>query len=301
MEDTNRRIRTLAQGRRFWLLETRDALRDPSKTTASALAFRSGHMASDPGPVYVHEGIAGALAVGEKLSEIVKMAVPPLPSSYSDAALAHVATYSPGELLTNPAFTGTSGTLGAGGTLGTNPAGRALAGMPTGWVLQRYPNDTTTTFTVNIGEDDRGRYVEIVAATVGAGGLWLQCESDVSRIGNGDRWQGFATVEVLPGAVNLAMASSAMEVNVTAGGTASSIFAQGLGHPGGTVYGAFPSDGAFAFEDAMEVLTVPTDVTARNWLVCRAAGIGFIGAGGATVRIRRPRFEKVAPAIAIAA
>lgn len=299
LEDANRRIRMLQQGRRLWLVETRDALRDSLTTTASAIAFRPGHMASDPGPIYVHEGIAGAIAVGKRLAEIVKSAIPPLPSAYSDAASAYSANL-PGELVTNPTFTGTSGTLGAGGTLGTNPAGGALAGVPTGWNARRALADTTTTFTANVGEDATGRYIDFVTtATTAAGGVMLTQDIPTGLWANGERLQAFSTVEIMSGAVNLAMACPTIEINGT-GVTPVTTVAQGCGHPTGTAYGAFPSTEGFVFEDATEVLTVP-DFTAKGYLAFRAVYAQFTAAGSATIRVRKPRFEKVADVPAIAA
>lgn len=299
LEDANRRIRLLQQGRRLWLLETRAALRDQLTTTASTIAFRSGYMANDPGPVYVHEGIPGALAVGKLLADIVKQAIPALPYAYADAASAY-SVNSPSQLAANPSFSGTAGTLGAGGTLGTNPAGGALAGVPTGWNARRALSDTTTTFTVNVKEDAEGRFVELVAtATVANGGVMLTQDISTALWSAGEVLQGFAKVEVISGAVNLAMASPHLEVNGTGTAQATTV-ASGCGHPTGTTYGAFPSTEGFVLEDATEPLPVPA-FTTKGYLAFRAVYAQFMAAGSATIRIRFPRLEKVAAVPALAA
>lgn len=299
LEDTNRRIRLLQHGRRLWLLETRAALRDQLTTTASTIAFRSGYMANDPGPVYVHEGIPGALAVGKLLADIVKQAIPPLPYGYADAASAYSAG-SPMQLTANPSFSGTAGTLGTGGTLGTNPAGGALAGVPTGWNARRALSDTTTTFTVNVKEDAEGRFIELVAtATTANGGVMLTQDIATSLWDAGENIQGFSKVEIVSGATNLAMAATTLEINGT-GVTPTTTVAQDLGHPSGTTWGVFPSTEGFVFEQATEVLTVPA-FTAKGYLAFRAVYVQFTAAGSATIRVRFPRLEKVAAVPVLAA
>lgn len=293
-EDTNRKISVLPHGRRMWLLETREPLRDPLNTTNALYAFRTDHMMNDSG-IFVHE----AVAVGKRLAEIVKRAMPELPSYSTDGAVRYSSNL-PSQLLTYPDFSGSTGTLGAGGTLGTNPSGGALAGVPTSWAATRRSSDSTTTFTINVGEDLAGRYVEFVINTTTAGGIFLQYEvtSVASKVLAGDSLRGFSTVEILPGAINLGADAPAMDVNTTKAGVASSLFTHGCHQTGS--YGAYPSSERLVLEDATEVLTVPT-YDSINWVVCRALDVKFTGAGSATVRVRRPRIEKVATVPAIAA
>lgn len=297
-EDTNRKIGMLPYGRRMWLLETREPLRDPLNTTNALYAFRAGHMMNDSG-VLVHEAVPGAVAVGKRLAEIVRKAIPDLPSFYADGAVRYSSNLS-SQLLTYPDFSGTTGTLGAGGTLGFNPSGGALAGVPTSWAAIRRSSDSTTTFTINVGEDMAGRYVEFVINTTNAGGIFFQYEvtSAASKVLAGDNLRGFSTVEIMPGAVNLGAAAPAMEVNTVKTGVTSSLFTHGCHQTGS--YGAYPSSEHLVLEDATEVATVPA-YDSINWLVCRALDVKFTGAGSATVRVRRPRFEKVAAVPAIAA
>lgn len=295
--DANRKIQALCKGRRdVHLLEVRDALRNPLTTTSSAITFRTGAMMNDSG-VFVHEAVPGAYAVGKKLAEIIKEAIPPLPVSYSDASERYSANY-PTQLLTNPEFSGTSGTLNAGGTLGTNATGGALAGVPTSWIARRRANDTTTAFTVNVGEDAAGRYVEfVITATAANGGILFQNEvtSPATKVAAGEVLQGFSTVEVMSGATNLGAASPSMDFNYTRDGVNASIYAHGCNQPGTGVgnYGVFPSTEGFTFEDATEPATLPA-FDSVQWIVSRALDIIFMAPGSATIRVRRPRLEKLA-------
>ena len=299
LNDLNRKISNLPLNRELYIYETRGVLRNPLTTSETALTFKTGMLYD----AVTHPGTLGAYSLGKSsgLLEIIKSIIPPLPAAYSDGSNLYSATNNANDLMSNTAFIGTSGTLGAGGTLGVNAAGGALAGMPTGWTVSRQSGDTTTTFTVNVKEDADGRFVEIVA-TYGAAAKGVRLYQALGGGGVGasllgKRLRGFATLELAAGHSNVCHLMTDIEFNSTTNSVNSTSFAsgpQGTGAQGG----GFP-DEAIVFEDATPIFPVPAFDT-FGYYTARAQLMSS-GAGSATFRVRKPRQEIYTDPLALAA
>lgn len=301
LEYTNSQFRSFRRHRLF-LLEMRDLLRDPLVTTISTLAFRSGYLKQDAGPVFVHEAVPGALAVAARRATLIQAMMDPLPQHYADAALEYSATRSFQRMM-NPHFVvgggGTAGVLGTGGTLGTRPDGGALSAVPDYWTCGRITGDSTSTWTINVKEDSISRYCELVIDNGAANGGVRLHQSIVSNNNwsYGEVLQGFSTIEIANGAVNLACACPYLDINGTINSINSTTTAQGCGND--NAHGVFPGTQVYTFEDATEPVTIPT-YESKGFVNFRAAHILFAAAGSATIKVRMPRLDvsQTVPAMA---
>lgn len=302
LEFANARFRAFRRHRLF-LLEMRDLLRDPLTTTISTLAFRSGFLKQDAGPVYVHEAVPGAIPVAKRRATLLQAMMDPLPQHYADAAVEYSATRSFQRMM-NPQFVvgggGTAGVLGTGGTLGVNPVGGALTAVPDYWTCARISGDVASTWTVNVKEDSIGRYVELVVDNGAANGGVRLHQSIVSNNNwsYGETLQGFSTVEIANGAVNVACASPYLEINGTINSINATITAQGCGND--NAHGVFPGTEVYTLEDATEPVTIPT-YESKGYVNFRAVHILFGAAGSGTFKVRFPRLDVSQPVPAMAA
>lgn len=281
----NSMLRRYAERTRdVWFFDTASVLHNPLTAALGLVAFRANYMRTgEAGGVLTHEGTLGAYFAGKELAKIFKEVMPSI-SRFGVSNSFQYSTDQRGQLLPNPAFTGTAGTVGTGGT-GT---------MPDSWTCARISGDTTTTFTTSIEArtDGNGNDVRVdYNASVAGAGLRMQLigafsYSSVAWLAN-DEYQMLSQIDVASGCVNLASIGANTESSDTLFvtqswdllGTASS------GH------GALPSTEAFSLDSATKELVVPPHSINGSYLQPRPFYALFAGAGTGTFRVHAPRLE----------
>lgn len=272
VQQYNQRIKDYAGRRagRVVVVDVAAQVVDPTQT----FRFKSGYSADIP-PAETHFNTKASEAMAIPfMAAVDALGIPPidvLPISVADSYANNSL-----QILKNVLFSTTTG----GNTPGSGITGTFPLGM--GGFCQ-----ANVTATVSVGAGAYGNEVTFACTATGAGAVIIDMSTETSANAPGDKLTAVAQVDVLSGAVNLASA------NIRLKSTRSGISQEATDFYSDTTTTSGPMTSTvnqtFDLQTPEITIASGTDTECKMYLY-----IQFVGAGSATVKLRRAAVYKVA-------